>query len=171
MDKELLRPMLPVLKPLAIEWAERQSRHVLAAGQPLDDKEILVARFVGVQEPEKVRLLAVPSIPEPEDPTLLAACRAVDYLGPRTWGLTLFHGIYLLEIHALDVRLRAHELRHVHQYEQAGSIPQFLETYLPDLLDYDENISPSEVDAGNWATKLVQVLTEYVGRQPGGSPR
>jgi hypothetical protein len=146
-DKADLLTLLPRLKPLADEWAEEQQARILEAGELLDEKWTEIAKFVGVREPWKVRILVVPAIPKPENPALLAACETLGVLGPGTVGLTLFHGIYLVEALGLDVGLRAHELRHVFQYEQAGSIPRYLDVYLPQLLMNENGMAPFEIDA------------------------
>ena len=158
MDKAELLTLLPRLKPLADEWAEEQQARILETGEPLDEKWNEIAKFVGVREPWKVRVLVVPAIPKPENSELLAACEAVDLLGPDTVGLTLFHGIYLVEALGLDVGLRAHELRHVFQYEQAGSIPRFLDVYLPQLLMNGKGMAPLEVDARQASDALLERL-------------
>lgn len=158
MNNADLLTLLPRLKPLADEWAEEQQARILETGEPLDEKWTEIAKFVGVCEPWKVRILVVPAIPKPENPELLAASEAVDFLGPDTVGLTLFHGIYLVEAFGLDVGLRAHELRHVFQYEQAGSIPRFLDVYLPQLLMSEKGMAPLEVDARKAADALLERL-------------
>ncbi len=155
MERADLLALIPRLKPLADEWAERQSASILDTGQPLDEKWIAIAKFVGVRDPSKVRVSVVPAIPKPD---LLAACEAVDYLGPRTLGLTLFYGIFIVESAASDVLLRAHELRHVSQYEYLGSIPKFLDVYLPQLAKHPEGEAPLEVDANKAAAAVAAAL-------------
>lgn len=152
--------LLPRLKPLADEWAEEQQARILETGEPLDEKWTEIAKFVGVREPWEVRILVVLAIPKPENPELLAASEAVEFLliGPDTVGLTLFHGIYLVEAFGLDVGMRAHELRHVFQYEQAGSIRRFLDVYLPQLLMSEKGMAPLEVDARQASDALLERL-------------
>jgi hypothetical protein len=58
--------------------------------------------------------------------------------------------------------LRAHELRHVFQCEQAGSIPQFLDVYLPQLLMSEKGMAPLEVDARQAADALLERLSPHL---------
>jgi hypothetical protein len=134
------------LLPKAIGWAEEQSALVLEGGQPLTAKEIGIARTVGVAHPEHIRILEVPSLPAPEDAELRQAAMAVGLLGPDMIGLTFGHGIYICEGHRTD-RLVSHELRHVFQYEQAGSIADFLPTYLAQTALHGYTNAPLEIDA------------------------
>jgi hypothetical protein len=158
MDRSELLASLPRLKPLADEWAEEQQAQILETGEPLDEKWTEIAKAFGVREPWKVRIRVVPAITKPENAELRAACEAVGFLGPDTVGLTLFHGIYLVEPVGLDVGLRAHELRHVLQYEQAGSIPRYLDVYLPQLLMSEKGMAPLEVDARQASDALLERL-------------
>jgi hypothetical protein len=61
-------------------------------------------------------------------------------------GLTLGHGIYVCDGHFSN-RLISHECRHVHQYEEAGSIRAFLPLYLQQIAEYGYEGAPYEVDA------------------------
>jgi len=47
----------------------------------------------------------------------------------------------------LTTRLLSHELRHVHQYEQAGSAEAFLSRYIGEIMRFSYMDSPYEVDA------------------------
>jgi hypothetical protein len=85
----------------------------------------------------------------PENPELRAAALQAELMGPSTHGLTLGYGIYLVE-GFIDDRLVRHELRHVYQYERAGSIEAFLAKYIPDVLRLEYWNAPDEVDARAW---------------------
>lgn len=86
------------------------------------------------------------SLPLPGDPELKQAALATGLLGPSMIGLTLGHGIYVCHGHG-NIRLLSHEFRHVHQYEQAGSIAAFLPAYLQQIVDVGYDKAPFEVDA------------------------
>jgi hypothetical protein len=137
---------LPQLLPLAVEWAEGQSRAALARGLPLDARFGAVARSVGVAQPDLVRIAHVGVLPFPAHPRLRAAARQAGLLAPGTVGLTLGHAILIVDGHD-SPRLLSHELRHVHQYEQAGSIAAFLPVYLSQILDFGYEAAPLERDA------------------------
>lgn len=134
------------LLPKAIEWAQQQERVAKYRGSPLSEDLISVARDVGVQQPEKVRIVALDSLPHPDDPSLRAAANTMGLLGPTMMGLTLGYAIFVLREHN-TVRLLSHELRHVHQYEQSGGIAEFLPVYISEILYYGYQQSPLEIDA------------------------
>jgi hypothetical protein len=138
---------LPRLFPLACAWAEQQSAHILSLGVPLSEPQFALARLVDVQHPDLVRVLAVPNIPAPPEPTLQAACEQLHFLGPDTTGLTLGSGIFLKQGLEQDRQLLAHELRHVAQYEQFPSIVAYLAVYLPELIKFSYAQAPMELDA------------------------
>jgi hypothetical protein len=140
---------LPRLLPLAVGWASSCSREILETGIPLTPRELRLSRAVGVRDPERVRIKIVSTIPSPEDAELRAAAVQAELIGPSTSGLTLGYGIYLVEGFICD-RLVRHECRHVHQYEQAGSIEAFLRKYIPDVLQFSYWNAPDEVDARAW---------------------
>lgn len=50
---------LPHLLPKAIAWAEARSIEIMASGTPLTDLQLRLAHLVGVQLPERVRILEV----------------------------------------------------------------------------------------------------------------
>ncbi len=61
-------------------------------------------------------------------------------------GMTLFYGIFLRE-GAYSRELLAHECRHVQQYERCGSITNFLEVYLFQVLTRGYEDAPLEKEA------------------------
>ena len=142
---ELVR-LLPALLPLAMVWARDQSERIARLGEPLSDDEQAVARQVGVREPEHVRVLQVPSVPLPYSLALRAAAIQAGMFGPNVHGMTLGYGIFLDAAH-VSKRLLSHELRHVFQYEQAGSLEGFLETYLTQIVTVGYHDAPLEADA------------------------
>lgn len=139
---------LRVLLPKAVEWAKERAAAVEASGVPLTPNRIVIARRVGVQRPESIRLAIVRCMPLPEDAMLREAALATGMLGAGTMGLTLGHSILIC--HGYDsAELMAHECRHVYQYEQYGSIESFLPVYLQQLLQCGYFSAPLEVDARN----------------------
>jgi hypothetical protein len=138
---------LPILMPLAIEWAAAQAAHILAAGVPLTTEGLALAQRVGVRQPAAVRVLHVPRIPGPEASELRAACEALGFLGASTAGLTLGSGIFIREDLAGQHALLSHELRHVAQYEAYPTIAAYLARYIPELLEFGYERAPFEVDA------------------------
>lgn len=141
-----LEAALPGLIPKAIAWAEAQAALVTQAGRPLEGTLLAVAKSVGVQHPERIRIAEVTHLPLPLDAQLRKAALVSGLLGPSTIGLTLGYGIFICTKH-IDVRLLSHEFRHVHQYEAAGSIAAFLPAYLEQIAAVGFRNAPFEVDA------------------------
>ena len=115
-------------------------------GQELNAAGEAIARQVGVARPEDVRVVVTDEMPFPGHPQLRAAAIEVGMLGPNMAGLTLGHAIFIRE-GELSARLLSHELRHVAQYEEAGSIEAFLPVYLAQVVEYGYEAAPYEVDA------------------------
>lgn len=134
------------LMPRAIAWAEAMAAHGASAGEPLDASALSDAKTVGVQKPQKVRVLMVDRLPLPSDSELQAAALQTGLLGPTMAGLTLGHSI-LIRHGQMSRRLLSHECRHVFQYEQAGSIAAFLPFYLQSIVQVGYCESPFEKDA------------------------
>ncbi|HBH02594.1 MAG TPA: hypothetical protein DDZ42_11855 [Candidatus Rokubacteria bacterium] len=141
-----LRTELRRLLPKAIAWAEAQATWVANSGRSLDDSEVQLARRVGVARPERVRVALVDALPLPEDPELRAAALQTGLLGPGMVGLTLDRSVFICRGHETK-RLLSHELRHVHQYEQAGSIAGFLPEYLQQIVAFGYAAAPLEQEA------------------------
>lgn len=150
-----LKDALPELLPKAVDWAEMQRRLIRDRGRQLSSEEQRLAVRVGVTDLEDVRVLTVESIPTPDDPLLAYACERTGFLGPQTIGLTLFRGIYLRRDARHRRRLLAHELRHVHQHEERGSIASFLNDYLQQVLEYGYDDAPLEIDARTAARRAL----------------
>jgi hypothetical protein len=141
-----LRQALSTLMPAAVAWAERRAQRAAKVGVALTQEETLLARRVGVVHPELVRIEIVEELPTPEEPVLRAAAVQAGLVGPGMAGLTLGHAIFIRRGHR-DARLLSHELRHVHQYEQHGSIAAFLAVYLPQVVACGYAAAPLEIDA------------------------
>ena len=141
-----LQAALPELVPLAVEWVERISSEAAAAGEVLDSGGLELARRVGVSEPERVRIAMPASMPYPEHPMLSAAASQTGMLGATMAGLTLGYTIFMRP-GTCTTRLLSHELRHVAQYEAAGSIEAFLRAYLAQIVHFGYHDAPYEVDA------------------------
>ena len=141
-----LRAALPRLLPKAVSWSEARAADVLKHGSPLSPAEQVIAVRVGVVHPERIRVQDVLELPQPDDLELRQAAIVTGMLGPTMVGLTLGYAIYICHGHK-TVGLLSHECRHVHQYEQAGSIAAFLPGYLHEILTFGYHNAPFEVDA------------------------
>ena len=141
-----LQAALPMLLPRAIAWAEAQANAIIPTGNALSREARRVARNVGVQHPELIRLALVEILPSPEDPLLKRAAIQAGLVGSNMTGLTLGYSVFVRR--GYDTwRLLSHEFRHVFQYEQAGSIAAFLPVYLQQIVKYGYASAPLERDA------------------------
>lgn len=142
-----LRLELPRLLPKAVAWAEAQQADILAVGSPLSAEHKVMARKVGVAHPENIRIKLVEQLPLPEDRELATAAVQTGLLSPNMTGLTLFYGIFICRRVHGNNELITHECRHVHQYEERGSIAAFLQEYLLQIVTYGYANVPFERDA------------------------
>ena len=142
-----LRTALPLIIPKAIAWAEVQYAAIAAAGMPPDAALLSLAASVGVAQPERIRLLEVGQLPLPEDLELRHAAIEMRLLGPSMPGITFGYGVLVCRGHMNDVRFLSHEFRHVHQYEEAGSIAAFIPTYLQQVVASGYHNAAFEADA------------------------
>ena len=147
MDRPALLARFDQLLPLAAKWAARLERRILREGVPLLAEEMADARAVGVQAPERVRLLSLARLPKPTDPILTAAAAAIQFLTPATRGLALQHGIFIRSDCWRDRHLIAHELVHTAQYERMGGIEPFLRQYLLECASIGYPAAPMEQEA------------------------
>ena len=135
------------LLPLAAKWAAAVEKRILREGVPLSEQGLADARALGVREPERVRLLALPCVPTPTDLTLKTAVAAIQFLTPATRGLALRYGIFVRSDCWGERRLIAHELVHTAQYERLGGIRPFLRQYLTECLTLGYPAGPMEQEA------------------------
>ncbi|MGH8427942.1 MAG: hypothetical protein ACRES7_08170 [Gammaproteobacteria bacterium] len=141
-----LRSALPLLLPKAVTWAEEEALRVATSGRVLTAEEMALARKVGVIKPEPIRIQSCSHLPMPQDPSLHEAAVQTGLLGPGMAGLTLGYSVFVC--HGQETRrLLAHEFRHVHQYEQSGSIEKFLPVYLQQIVTVGYGNAPFEIDA------------------------
>jgi hypothetical protein len=148
MDTMDLKNELPKLLPKAIEWAQDQEERARKTGISLPSGFVEVARRVGVNEPELVRLKIVDWLPQPDDPVLKAAADETGLLSPIMTGLTLGYAVFIIAGNE-HIRLISHECRHVYQYEIYGGISGFLPIYLAQVVEHGYQNAPFEMDARN----------------------
>lgn len=137
------------LLPRAVAWASGVEQRVLTdvRSLPLTPRQQGLARRAGVRNDERVRILSVPEIPLPDEPDLREAALMFGLITPGTIGLTLGHAILIREECLGDSQLIAHELKHVAQYEQEGSLLAFLRRYLSKFNVYGYLAAPMELEA------------------------
>ena len=123
----------PALLEKAIDWASDLEAQILESGRELASNESIDARLAGVKEPARIRLLAVPLLPLPEDESLLAANRQIGLVTPDGAGLAIGYAVLIREEFQRDRRSLVHEFVHVAQYERIGGVDPFLREYLTEV--------------------------------------
>lgn len=122
---------------------------VLVGGRPLSEAELSVARALGINAPEKIRIEVRRRFPMPDDPRLANAARELGLIfgtddeAARTQG----YAILLKPNFADSHRLISHELVHVAQYERLGGITPYAREYLIEMLALGYSRAPLEQEA------------------------
>lgn len=132
--------------PLVVKWLADVQAEIQQHGRVLTDLETKDALSVGVEHPQLIRVLTVDALNQPENPVLIKAGKETDLLGESAVGRTLGYGIEVVVDH-YSRRLMRHELRHVYQFEQAGSLELFITDYIKSVLTDGYIDSAYEQDA------------------------
>ncbi|WP_299010901.1 hypothetical protein [uncultured Shewanella sp.] len=141
-------PMARLL-PQYISWAQEIDRQGLQKGMPLSKANLELAADIGIQFPEKVRVVYVDSVPYPyEDPALKAMGESLGLIGEGISNNAQVFGysIYVRKGYKLDRPRMAHELVHVLQVERS-SFSEVVVQHIRDLANYDYRSAPLEVEA------------------------
>ena len=128
------RLLVPVLLPYVSRWIAAREQQILVEGSVLSEQSIADALAIGVTNPQRIRLLRVPSVPLPGGPLVSLAERLGGGPWTNTAGMTARYDIFIRETYWGDRRLIAHELAHTAQYERLGGIALFLRAYLTECL-------------------------------------
>lgn len=138
---------LEALLPRAGDWVAQMETDVLRDGVPLNEEELAFARQIGINFPEKIRLMKVSKMPQPSDPTLAWAANETGLLGPNIAGVTFRYAIFVRADFWRELRLVIHEMAHTQQYERFGGILPFLNQYISECLTVGYHNSPLELEA------------------------
>jgi len=134
------------LLPMAISWLLAIEADALEHGHSLSELQLKDAQDVGVVSPEKIRILYVDKITDPNHPDLYAAANEIGLLNDRTIGRTVRYGIQIVQGQE-SRRLLRHEFRHVQQFEAADSFESFVYNYIQSVFTDGYNNSQYEIDA------------------------
>src|ERR1700751_1387086 len=140
--------------PSLVTWAERMEAKALSQGVALNKILKDTAQWLGIRNPDAVRIYPVQSIPEPDNKRIveLAACFGLSFSGSD--GMTFGHAIFARHQYAQDNRLLTHELVHVRQYEKASSIGAYLPLYVQQVMAFGYQNMPLEVEAVNETNRI-----------------
>lgn len=125
---------------------------VLQQGRPLSPLESSAAALSGVQHPERIRILSVPSIPMPGFAWQQRLAATLGFDGRLTAGMALHYAIFLRHDVDNDLSLLRHEATHIAQAERLGGLRNFLRLYLTDCLVHGYYDCPFEQEARSLAT-------------------
>jgi hypothetical protein len=146
MNPDLLSKLVRLM-PEIVAWVKERSADINKTGNSLNERQRQIAVAVGVLHSDLVRVKAVPRIEPPQHRELAQIAADTNLINSQTGGITFGHSIYIRSDLIADERLLSHELRHVHQYENAGSIEAFLVEYVRQIAVHGYNNAPLEVDA------------------------
>ncbi|MEO1563725.1 MAG: hypothetical protein AAFR98_09850 [Pseudomonadota bacterium] len=117
---ERVKARVDRLLPFAIESTRQMQTRALAVGTPLNSEGLVLARELGVERPERVRVVVVEKIPKLNTANRLQRAEPLLSLSDRIIGLTAGYGIYLDKEYEDELWVLAHELVHVAQFERMG---------------------------------------------------
>lgn len=138
-----------IVLPQYIAWASDTEDSGLKTGEPLDEKQLVIANEIGIKNPEKVRLVYVDEVPFPyENVVLKVVGEALGFIGEGIINNAQVFGysIYIRKGYQLTAPNLAHELVHVLQIERA-SLELVITQHFADLVKYGYENSPLEVEA------------------------
>ncbi len=119
--------------PPYIDWATQTEAQGLSSGVALDAQQLLIAKEIGIKQPEKIRLVYVDEVPFPhEKPLLKAVGEALGFIGDGIVNNAQVFGysIYVRVGYDLTTPRLAHELVHVLQIERS-SLEAVVTQHLP----------------------------------------
>ncbi|MEP1382383.1 MAG: hypothetical protein ABJK64_01175 [Paraglaciecola sp.] len=138
-----------ILLPQYIDWAYETDKQGLESGVPLSAQELSLATDIGIQNPEKVRVVYVDEVPFPYDNFALKTLgEALGFIGEGIINNAQVFGysIYVRNGYELNRPKLAHELVHVLQIERA-SLDHIITQHFSDLAEYGYDNAPLEVEA------------------------
>jgi hypothetical protein len=121
-------------------------REIQRRGRALTLEEASLARAVGVEHPERVRVLVADVFIAPRDPAVAAEARKLGIGAATEGGRTTGYGVELKPKYAASRWILAHELTHVGQYERLG-VAGFVHEYLTEVLMFGYARAPLEAAA------------------------
>jgi len=142
-----------LIVPRAIDWYTQQENSLLSKGHALNDNESEIAREMGVQHPELVRVLVMDKFPFPEDPVLATEAHKLGFGSPDVGGFCMGYVVLEKPKYAGKRWLLAHELVHVGQRERLGTAA-FVHRYLLELHIFGYQRSPLELEADRLMLKV-----------------
>ena len=114
----------------AVLWVRRRQASILRDGVPLNPAQQALAMALGVVQVGQVRVVRAAVVPTLLPRWIRNLALRAGWISQHIAGMALGYGIVIREDYIDDMRLLAHELVHVSQYERLGGIAGFLRQYL-----------------------------------------
>jgi hypothetical protein len=132
--------------PRVVAWFTEQESALLPRGRPLTVDEGEVAKRMGVQHAERVRILILDDFPFPEGPLLPEEIKAFGFGCSCENGRSMGYAILIKPQYDGQLWLLAHELVHVAQRERLGT-EVLIHRYLMELRVFGYARAPLELEA------------------------
>ena len=136
-----------------ITWGEAARDNILKNGNPPDARVLKFAEQIGIQHPNKIKILLLDKVPLPQDPQITLVAHKSGLSLDNVGGITFGYGIILLKSRKDDDHILCHELTHVKQYENLG-FKEFLNQYVNECLKNGYLDSPLEKEADETADRI-----------------
>ncbi|MEM0970937.1 MAG: hypothetical protein AAGJ31_16405, partial [Verrucomicrobiota bacterium] len=120
---------LPWVMPRLVQWAEVRQEEVLQIGDALTGEELDLAWKAGVKEPERIRIQVEETIPMPRSWGLRTLANWSS-MGFEPAGLSLGYAVMVRAREGRTSRLVTHEFVHTAQYEEMGTMSEYLGRYI-----------------------------------------
>jgi hypothetical protein len=153
---------IQALFPSLVAWVEQMEAKALSEGTPLNDLLKNTAAVLGIKGIGSLRICAVNAIPEPDNPRIVQLASEFGLSFAESAGMTFHHAIFVCHSHSQDVRILTHELVHVRQYEQAGSVAHYLQKYVKQIIDFGYQNMPLEREAVSETDRLLGPPRTYL---------
>lgn len=145
-----------LLLPFATWWLWYQEKAALRLGRKLSDEEIILAKKIGIEQPEKIRIYLVDRVPTPVPRFIENMLQKRGFPAGNAAGMSMRYGIYVQAKFSHSKSLIAHELVHTHQYERFGSLSKFLRVYLQETMLLGYIHSPLEKEANTTSETILK---------------
>ncbi|MCG8434703.1 MAG: hypothetical protein MJA83_11795 [Gammaproteobacteria bacterium] len=132
---------------IVVAYSVNLEARALKEGRPLTAVEKDIAVEMGVKYPDKVRVLVVPSLGEPEDAYYHERMRAFGRPAGLGRATAKGYGVVIREDSVHMAIILPHELVHVGQYERLGGIEPAQKLYLRQLEEFGYSDTPLENEA------------------------
>jgi hypothetical protein len=141
-----IRSEIDRIFPAAFAWYAQTETQLLQRGRTLTDPEARTARAVGVQNPDRIRVIVLADFPLPEHAELRAHAARLGLGSALEGGRAMGYAIMVKPRYAQDRSVLTHEFVHVAQRERLGA-DTFLRRYLTELEIVGYARAPLELEA------------------------